>query len=84
MSNQAGILNGLPMAQVNRIVSDGMGGITGNGTVVVNGVVTDPAHYSNVYRQLRLHRYTDLGAGGLIPELRHQGRWEPSLLHRDG
>lgn len=35
-----GDLNGLPMTQVNRIVSDGLGGITGNGTVVVNGVPT--------------------------------------------
>ena len=41
MSNQAGFLNGLPLAQVNHIVSDGMGGITGNGTVVINGVPTD-------------------------------------------
>ena len=40
MSNQSGILNGLPIAQVNRIVSDGMGGATGSGTVVVNGVAT--------------------------------------------
>ena len=40
MSNQAGFLNGLPIAQVNRIVSDGMGGATGSGTVVVNGVAT--------------------------------------------
>lgn len=41
MSNQAGFLNGLPIAQVNRIVSDGIGGATGSGTVVVNGVATD-------------------------------------------
>ena len=40
MSEQRGDLNGLPMTQVNRIVSDGMGGITGNGTIVVNGVPT--------------------------------------------
>ena len=40
MSNQSGILNGLPIAQVNRIVADGMGGATGSGTVVVNGVAT--------------------------------------------
>ena len=40
MSTQSGTLNGLPLMQVNRIVSDGMGGITGNGTVVVNGVPT--------------------------------------------
>ena len=40
MSEQRGDLNGLPVTQVNRIVSDGMGGITGNGTIVVNGVVT--------------------------------------------
>src|SRR6266581_3609805 len=40
MSSQSGTLNGLPLVQVNRIVSDGMGGITGNGTVVVNGVPT--------------------------------------------
>src|SRR5881275_1762219 len=42
MSNQSGTLNGLPIAQVNRIVSDGMGGITGSGTAVVNGVVSFP------------------------------------------
>jgi hypothetical protein len=40
MSNQAGFLNGLPIVQVNRIVSDGAGGATGSGTVVVNGVPT--------------------------------------------
>ena len=40
MSSQSGTLNGLPLVQVNRIVSDGMGGITGSGTVVVNGVPT--------------------------------------------
>ncbi len=40
MSEQRGDLNGLPMTQVNRIVSDGVGNITGNGTLVVNGVPT--------------------------------------------
>jgi hypothetical protein len=40
MSEQRGELNGLPTTQVNRIVPDGMGGITGNGIVVVNGVPT--------------------------------------------
>ena len=40
MSNQAGFLNGLPIAQVNHLVADGMGGATGSGTVVVNGVPT--------------------------------------------
>ena len=40
MSSQSGTLNGLPLVQVNRIVSDGMGGVTGSGTVVVNGVPT--------------------------------------------
>jgi len=40
MSEQRGDLNGLPMTQVNRIVSDGVGGVTGSGTIVVNGVVT--------------------------------------------
>jgi len=40
MSNQAGFLNGLPIVQVNHLVADGMGGATGSGTVVVNGVVT--------------------------------------------
>jgi hypothetical protein len=40
MSEQRGDLNGLPMTQVNRIVFDGVGGITGSGTIVVNGVVT--------------------------------------------
>ena len=43
-----------------------------------------PGHYGNLYRQLRLHGYPNLSAGGAIPELRHQGGWEPSLLHRDG
>lgn len=42
MSNSTGTLNGLPIAQVNRLVSDGMGSITGSGTVVVNGVVSFP------------------------------------------
>src|SRR5437773_2126153 len=40
MSEQSGTLNALPFAQVNRIVSDGVGGITGTGTAVANGVVT--------------------------------------------
>jgi hypothetical protein len=40
MSSQAGTLNALPFAQVNRIVSDGIGGITGSGTAVANGVVS--------------------------------------------
>ena len=40
MSEQSGTLNGLPRTQVNHIVSDGIGGITGSGTLVVNGVVT--------------------------------------------
>ena len=39
---QAGILNGLPITQVNRLVSDGIGGATGSGTAVVNGVVSFP------------------------------------------
>ena|SRR5437773_3258980 len=43
MSNQSGTLNGLPLVQVNRIVSDGIGGITGSGTAVVNGVVSTVA-----------------------------------------
>ena len=42
MSTQSGTLNSLPLVQVNRIVSDGVGGITGTGTAVVNGVVTNP------------------------------------------
>ena len=42
MSNATGILNGLPISQVNRLVSDGIGGITGSGTAVVNGVVSFP------------------------------------------
>ena len=42
MSTQSGTLNGLPYAQVNRIISDGIGGITGSGTAVVNGVVSFP------------------------------------------
>ena len=41
-SNQTGTLNGLPVAQVNRVVSDGSGNITGSGTLVVNGVVSYP------------------------------------------
>jgi len=40
MSSQTGTLNGLPLAQVNRIVADGQGVFTGSGTVVVDGVVT--------------------------------------------
>ena len=40
MSTQSGTLNGLPLAQVNRVVADGQGGFVGSGTVVVNGVVT--------------------------------------------
>ena len=40
MSEQSGTLNGLPFTQVNRIVSDGQGSITGSGTAVANGVVT--------------------------------------------
>ena len=39
---QSGTLNDVPIAQVNRLVSDGMGNITGSGTAVVNGVVTFP------------------------------------------
>ena len=42
MSSQSGTLNALPYAQVNRIVSDGVGGITGSGTAVANGVVSFP------------------------------------------
>jgi len=41
-SNQTGTLNGLPVAQVNRVVSDGNGNITGSGTLVVNGGVSYP------------------------------------------
>lgn len=41
MSNQSGTLNGLPIAQVNRLFADGIGGATGSGTVVVSGVPTD-------------------------------------------
>lgn len=40
MSTQSGTLNGWPYAQVNRIVSDGQGSVTGSGTAVANGVVT--------------------------------------------
>jgi hypothetical protein len=43
MSTQSGTLNGLPLVQVNRIVSDGQGGFAGSGTVVVNGVVSTVA-----------------------------------------
>jgi len=42
MSSQSGTLNALPYAQVNRIVSDGVGGVTGSGTAVANGVVSFP------------------------------------------
>ena len=42
MSEQTGTLNSLPFTQVNRIVADGVGGITGTGTAVANGVVTNP------------------------------------------
>jgi len=43
MSEQAGTLNSLPFTQVNHIFADGVGGITGTGTSVVNGVVSDVA-----------------------------------------
>jgi hypothetical protein len=39
---QSGTLNGLPVAQVNRLVADGMGNITGSGTLSVNGVISFP------------------------------------------
>jgi hypothetical protein len=39
---QSGTLNDVPIAQVNHLVSDGMGNISGSGTAVVNGVVTFP------------------------------------------
>lgn len=39
-SRQTGTLNGQPVAQLNRVVSDGQGHFTGSGTTVVNGVVT--------------------------------------------
>jgi hypothetical protein len=42
-SSQTGTLNGLPFAQVNRVVSDGNGNLTGSGTSVVNGVVSFPS-----------------------------------------
>ena len=42
MSSSTGTLNGLPITQVNRLVSDGNGSISGSGTVVVNGVVSFP------------------------------------------
>lgn len=42
-SSQTGTLNGLPFAQVNRVVSDGHGNLTGSGTAVVNGVVSFPS-----------------------------------------
>jgi hypothetical protein len=37
---QSGTLNDVPIAQVNRLVADGVGGISGTGTVVVNGVAS--------------------------------------------
>jgi hypothetical protein len=37
---QSGTLNDVPIAEVNRLVADGMGGISGSGTVVVNGVAS--------------------------------------------
>ena len=42
MSEQQGTLNGLPFTQVNRAVADGIGGLTGSGTAVANGVVSFP------------------------------------------
>ena len=42
MSEQRGSLIGLPYTQVNRIVSDGNGSITGSGTAVLDGVVSFP------------------------------------------
>jgi len=39
---QSGTLNDVPIAQVNHLVSDGMGNITGTGTAVINGVVSFP------------------------------------------
>ena len=35
-------LNGLPYEQVNRVVADGNGSLTGSGTAVANGVVSFP------------------------------------------
>jgi hypothetical protein len=43
MSEQRGTLIGLPYTQVNRIVSDGNGSITGSGTAVLDGVVSTVA-----------------------------------------
>jgi hypothetical protein len=85
MSSQSGTLNGLPLVQVNRIVCDGMGGITGNGTVVVNGVPTIIPLITATYTVDADCKGTLTSVpAGLISELRHQGEWEPSLLHRDG
>jgi hypothetical protein len=42
MSEQRGTLIGLPYTQVNRIVSDGNGSLTGSGTAVLDGVVSFP------------------------------------------
>lgn len=42
MSEQRGTLIGLPYTQVNRIVSDGLGSVTGSGTAVLDGVVSFP------------------------------------------
>jgi hypothetical protein len=39
-SRQTGTLNGQPVAQLNRVVSNGKGRFVGSGTVVVDGVVT--------------------------------------------
>ena len=43
MSEQTGTLNSLPFTQVNHLIADGVGGITGTGTSVVNGVVSNLA-----------------------------------------
>jgi hypothetical protein len=48
-SNQAGTLNGLPVALVNRVVSDGNGNITGSGTRVANGIVTVIPSFTATY-----------------------------------
>jgi hypothetical protein len=42
MSSATGTLNGVPITQVNRLVADGSGSISGSGTAVVNGVVSFP------------------------------------------
>ena len=42
MSEQRGTLIGLPYTQVNRIVSDGDGNVTGSGTSSLNGVISFP------------------------------------------